>query len=138
MALTNNREEPIKFSIPAEVWATTSNPIANMIAKIVQFINMLFGHRERAQLIVTNKRVVLETQSITWYCIEAGASFTTYLPQSISSVGYAYSPMFLGCLCRKYVLAMNFNSGTGFNFVLKGGERQATEVCNAMIAALVK
>ncbi len=130
--------EEIKVTLPAELDAITSNLLINILLKIKAFFAKLFGYNTRAQLIVTNTRCVLEMQTIAWWCIETSATFTTYLPQAIASVGYSYVPTFCCCLCRKYAVTMTFANGGGFNFVIKGGEKEATEVCNAMTAALAR
>ena len=117
--------EQIFFTLPVKV--LNKNPLQKLFA-------MLFGSFMRAQLIVTNKRIVVEGQKIQLWCLEKGMSFSSYLPQSITKVGFFYEP---AMCCKSFVLDMTFSSGESFMYIIKGAKESAVDACNMMIKTFV-
>ena len=126
-------DEQISATLTGELFATSTNIILNMFAKITQFLLFIFGVRMTAQLIVTNKRVVLETRTMTFWCIPQAACFKSIPYNGVASVEYAFQAMLCCGLCRKYALTVTQTSGCGFGFVVKGGEEVAAAISNAII-----
>ena len=118
------------FTLPVKV--LSKNPLQ----KLFQVLAMVFtGSYLRAQLIVTNKRVVVEGQVIQWWCLEKGMAFESYLPQSITKIGFSYKP---SCCCKSYTLEMTFSSGESFMYIISGAKQSAIDACNAAIKTFVK
>ena len=126
--------EEVQAVVTGEMFATSTNLIANAIAKIQQFFGVLLGHRLQGQLTLTNKRVVLETKSLTCWCMPAAATFKSIPYQGVASVEYGFTAMCSFGMCRKYTLTVTQNSGESFGFVLKGGEAEAGNFTNLIIA----
>ena len=124
--------EEIQATLKGELFATSTNLLVNAIMKVVQFLMFLTGHRKEAQLVVTNKRVVLEVKEFTCCCIPSAAAFKTIPYHGVASVEYAFSAMCICGLCRKYILTVTQNSGDSFGFVLKGGEAEASTIANTI------
>ena len=123
--LTLVEGEQILVTMPVKV--LNKNPLQMILA----FLLVIFV---RAQLIVTNKRIVVEGQNIQFWCIEKGMSFDSYLPQSITKVGFYYEP---SCFCKSYVLDMTFSSGEQFMYIIKGAKESAIEAGNVIVKAFV-
>ena len=125
--------EEVQATLKGELFAVSTNLLVNVIMKIVQFLLFLQGYRKEAQLIVTNKRVVLETKSFTCCCIPTAAAFKSIPYIGVASVEYAFSAMCICGLCRKYMLTVTQNSGESFGFVIKGNEATASAIANSII-----
>lgn len=132
LVLTEN--EQIKATLQGELFATSTNLIANMFAKIVQFLMFICGVRMTAQMTVTNKRIVLETKTLTFWVIPQAASFKSIPYNGVASVEYAYAAQCICGLCRKYALTVTQTSGAGFGFFVKGGESVAATITNTIIS----
>ena len=117
--------EQILFTMPVKV--INKNPLQMLLAIFV-------GMFVRAQLIVTNKRIVVEGQKIQFWCIEKGMFFDSYLPQSITKTGFHYEP---SCCCQAYILDMTFSSGEQLMYIIKGAKESAIDACNMIIKTFV-
>lgn len=126
--------EAVLAVMTGEMFATSANLIANAIAKIFQAVLAILGNRLQGQLVVTNKRIVLEIKGLTCWCIPASASFKSIPYQGVASVEYAFKSMCVLGLCRKYMLTLTQNSGESFGFVLQGGEAEASGIANTIIS----
>ena len=126
--------EQINATLQGELFATSTNLIANMFAKIAQFLLFIVGVRMTAQLTVTNKRIVLESKTFTLWCIPQAAAFKSIPYNGVASVEYAYQAQCCCGLCRKYALTVTQTSGAGFGFFVKGGESVAATISNAIIS----
>ncbi len=117
--------EQILFTMPVKV--LSKNPFQMILA-------IFLGIFVRAQLIVTNKRIAVEGQKIQFWCLEKGMFFDSYLPQSITKVGFYYEP---SCCCKSYILDMTFSSGEQFMYIIKGAKESAIEAGNTIVRAFV-
>ena len=126
--------EQINATLNGELFATSTDLIHNIFAKITQFLLFICGIRMTALLTVTNKRVVLETKTFTLWCIPRAAAFKSIPYNGVASVEYAYEAQCICGLCRKYALTVTQTSGAGFGFVVKGGEDVAAKISNAIIS----
>ena len=50
--------ENLVMELEAELWASSSNPIAKMIGSVTKFLNFLLGNRRKGFVVITDKRVV--------------------------------------------------------------------------------
>ena len=132
LVLTEN--EQINATLQGELFATSTNLLANMFAKIAQFLMFIYGVRMTAQMTVTNKRIVLETKTLVFWVIPQAASFKSIPYNGVASVEYAYQAQCICGLCRKYALTVTQTSGAGFGFFVKGGERVAATITNSIIS----
>ena len=129
--------EKVVVALQTEMYALSTNIIENIIAKVYGFIAMLFGIKRMGQLTITDRRIILEQHQKIFWCFDTKAAFSTIMPNAIASVDYAFVGQIL-CFCRKYVFSFSTTSGNGYEFVLKGGASQASEITNAALNALLK
>lgn len=129
--------EKVVVALQTEMCALSTNIIENIIAKVYGFIAMLFGIKRMGQLTITDCRIILEQHQKIFWCFDTKAVFSTIMPNAIASVDYAFVGQIL-CFCRKYVFSFSTTSGNGYEFVLKGGASQASEITNAALNALLK
>lgn len=81
--------EALVAELEAELWATSSNPIAQLLGDITKFISGLLGFKKKGFLVITNQRVVEVFDQINCYVFNTGRTVKYLLPQSIKEVGYA-------------------------------------------------
>jgi hypothetical protein len=96
-------DEKLVLEIEAELWATSSNPIARFFGAVAKFIAMLFGKRIKGFLVITDKRVVEVKTVINCYCCTTGREVKYVLPNSVKEVGYTRAATFL-CCCPMFQL----------------------------------
>ena len=125
--------EEVQAVVEGEMFATSTNLIANAIAKLFQGIAAIFGYRKTGQLVITNKRITLEVKGLTCWCIPASGVFKSIPYHGVASVQYGFEAMCCLGLCRKYALTVTQNSGEAWGFWLKGGEAEASGVTNLII-----
>jgi hypothetical protein len=95
--------ETLVMEIEAELWATSSNPIAVALGKVKKFFAKICGHKQNGFLVITNKRVVEVTNNIECYCINAGRTVKYLLPSSVKEIGYIKAAT-CGLFCPAYYL----------------------------------
>lgn len=83
--------EQVVQEVEAEFYATSSNPLAKLFGIIAQFINLILGNKEKAFLVITNKRIFVTATSVRLYCITAGKNISYILPSSVQEIGYVKS-----------------------------------------------
>jgi hypothetical protein len=114
--------ETLVMEIEAELWATSSNPIARFFAGIAKFFAMIFGFRKTGYIVVTNRRVVKVSKLITCYCCGGGKEVKYLLPSSLKEVGFSKMAT-CGCFCPAYYL--NFEAFTEKTSVMLKGVDEA-------------
>ena len=129
--------ECVDAALQTEMYAQSTNIVENIVAKIAGFFAKIFGIKCWGQLTITDRRIVIETHRKIFWCFDSGATFSTLMPNAISSVDYAFVGQVL-CFCRKYMFSIATSSGAGYGFVLKGGKNQAVEITNAALNVLLK
>ena len=97
-------DEHLVVELEAELWATSSNPIAKLIGGIVKFINLIFGNKRQGYVVITDKRVVEIIQFKTLWVLNAGKNVKYVLPSSVKEVGYTKEGTCFGCFCQSYNL----------------------------------
>jgi hypothetical protein len=123
------------MEIEAELWASSSNPIAQFLAQITKTNAMVLGFRNNGYLVITDKRVVEVSTQINCWCITTGRLFKYVLPASIKEVGYDKAAT-CGCFCPAYHLY--YESFTQRTVVLLKGadEAGALKITDAFFAAI--
>lgn len=97
-------DEKVILELEAELWASSSNPIAKLIGSITRFLNLLIGNKRRGFLVITDRRVceVIETK-VCWV-FNVGKRVSYVLPSSVKEIGYLKEGTFCGCFCQAYSL----------------------------------
>jgi hypothetical protein len=128
--------EELVMEIEAELWATSSNPIARFFGAISKFISMILGHRIKGFVVITNKRVVEVRTNIDCYCFTTGREVKYVLPSSVKEIGYTRSATFCCCCPAFHLYYEGFTQRTAI--LLKGsdenGAKKATDAFYAAIA----
>jgi len=127
--------EKLVMEIEAELWATSSNPIAQLLGKFKRVIAMLLGRRKKGFLVITDKRVVEVSTQIACWCITVGRQVKYVLPSGVKEIGYTRSAT-CGCFCPVYYLYYeSFTQRTPVQ--LKGADESgAMKAANAFYAAI--
>ena len=128
-------DEKLVMEIEAELWASSSNPIAQFLGAIQKFCARILGFRKKGYLVITDKRVVeVSTQNACW-CITVGRQIKYVLPSSVKEIGYTKQATCF-CFCPAYYLYYEgFTQRTAI--LLKGAdEARALETANAFYAAI--
>jgi len=127
--------EKLVMEIEAELWATSSNPIARFIGEISRIIAMILGFKKKGFLVITDKRVVEVTTQIGCWCITIGRQVKYVLPSSVKEIGYKRAAT-ICCFCPVYYLY--YESFTQYTPIqLKGAdEAGALKAANAFYAAI--
>ncbi len=95
--------EKLIMEIEAELWATSSNPIAKVVGKVQKFIAKILGTRIKGFLIITDKRVIEVTDTVKCYCFNVGRQVKYLLPSSVKEIGYQKMTT-CGLFCPAYYL----------------------------------
>jgi len=127
--------EKLVMEIEAELWATSSNPIAQALGSLQRIIALILGFKKKGFLVITDKRVIEVTTQIRCWCITVGRQVKYILPASVKEIGYTRSAT-CGCFCPVYFLY--YESFTQLTRVqLKGADESgALKAANAFYAAI--
>ena len=96
--------EEIILELEAELWASSSNPIAQFFGSILRIIYMILGCNRRGYIVMTNQRLVEVAQTRLCYVFNSAKAVKYVLPSSIKEVGYTKEATFCGCFCQAYSL----------------------------------
>ena len=96
--------EKLVVELEAELWATSSNPIARLIGSIVKLINLILGFKRKGFVVITDKRVVEIIQFQALWVLNTGKNVKYVLPSSVKEVGYTKEGTCFGCFCQSYNL----------------------------------
>jgi hypothetical protein len=127
--------ESLVVELEAELWATSANPIAQVIGNIIRAIAKILGTTRKGFLVITNKRVIITFVTKACWCITTDKVIRYILPSSVKEVGYTRKPT-CGIFCPAYYLY--FESFTeSFPILLKkGNEEQAAKIATAFYNAI--
>lgn len=64
--------EALVAELEAELWATSSNPVAQTLGDITKFISGILGFKKKGFLVITNQRVVEVFDQINCYVFNTG------------------------------------------------------------------
>ena len=79
--------ENLVMELEAELWATSQNPIAQIIGQIKKLIGLLFGIKREGFVVITDKRVVEVIQGKACWVLNTALKTGTGLLFSILNVG---------------------------------------------------
>lgn len=127
--------ESLVMEIEAELWATSSNPLAIALGKIQKFFAKILGYRVNGFLVITNKRVVEVKKVIECYCFNTGTTVKYLLPSSVKEIGYERTST-CGVFCPAYYLY--YESFTQRTRVMLSGadEKTAQKTVDAFYKAI--
>ena len=97
-------DEHLVVELEAELWATSSNPIARLFGAVVKFIKLILGNKRQGYVVITDKRVVEIIQYKALWVLNAGKNVKYVLPSSVKEVGYTKEGTCFGCFCQSYNL----------------------------------
>ena len=131
-----NENENLVMELEAELWATSSNPIARLFGFLLKLLYFLFGIRRKGYVVITDQRVVEVTATKACWVFNVGKRTTYLLPASIKEVGYLKEGTFLGCFCQAYTLY--YEGWTQRTSVLLKGvnEKEAQQIVDSFYKAL--
>ena len=94
--------ENLVMELEAELWATSQNPIAQIIGQVKKLIGLLFGIKREGFVVITDKRVVEVIQGKACWVLNTGKVVTYLMPSSIKECGYTKEGTVCGCFCQAY------------------------------------
>ncbi|MBQ8336319.1 MAG: hypothetical protein IJY44_02160 [Bacteroidaceae bacterium] len=98
-----NEGENLVMELEAELWATSSNPIAKLIGAIKRVFALILGIKKEGFVVITDKRVVEVIRGKYFYFFDSGKVIRYLLPSGIKEIGYTKEPTFF-CFCPAYQL----------------------------------
>jgi len=133
--ITLAENEKLVMEIEAELWASSSNPIAQFLGSLQRIFAAILGFKKKGFLVITDKRVVEISTQVACWCITVGRQIKYVLPSSVKEIGYTRSAT-CGCFCPAYYLYYeSFTQRTPI--MLKGAdEAGALKAADAFYAAI--
>jgi len=133
--ITLAENESLVVELEAELWASSSNPIAQLVGSFRRIFAAILGFKKKGFLVITNKRVIEVGTQVACYCITVGRQVKYLLPSSVKEIGYTKSAT-CGVFCPAYHLYYEgFTQKT--SILLKGSdEAGALKITNAFFAAI--
>ena len=130
--------ENLVMELEAELWATSQNPIAQIIGQVKKLIGLLFGIKREGFVVITDKRVVEVIQTKACWVLNTGKVVTYLMPNSIKECGYAKEGTVCGCFCQAYTFY--YEGWTQCTSILLKGaeEKDAQHVVDVFYKALRK
>ena len=124
--------EELVAELEAELWASSSNPIAQIIGEINRIIGLILGFKKKGYVVITNKRVIEIRQNVACWVFNTSKNIRYVLPSSGKEVGYIKTGTFCGCFCQAYSLYYDaFTQRTSIQ--LKGmHEAETAELVNTI------
>lgn len=135
IVLGNN--EKLVMELEAELWASSSNPIARFFGTIKRFIGLLLGFKRKGFVVITDKRVVETIQFKGLWIFNIGKNVKYLLPSSVKEVGYVKEGTCFGCFCQSYSLYYDaFTQRTSVLLTSADCDEDAQKVVDAFYAAV--
>ncbi|GHV96768.1 hypothetical protein AGMMS50293_30880 [Spirochaetia bacterium] len=132
-----NEGETLIVELEAELWATSSNPIAQLIGTIRRIISAILGFKKKGFVVITDKRVIEVYNQIQCYVINTGKHVKYLLPSSIMEAGYSKKAT-CGFFCPAYYFYYQGHTQTT-SILLKGAdEARAQQIVDAFYKAIAK
>lgn len=123
--------EEVILELEAELWATSSNMIAQFFGSILRIVYMILGCTRKGYVVLTNKRVIEVAQTRLCYVFNSSKAVKYVLPSSVKEVGYTKEATVCGCFCQAYTFYYDaFTQRTAI--MLKGAnEAKAQSIVDA-------
>lgn len=129
--------EKLVMELEAEMWASSSNPIAKLIGSIVKLINLILGNKRKGFVVITDKKVVEIVQYKALWVFNVGRDVKFLLPSSVKEVGYVKEGTFCGCFCQSYRLYYDaFTQRTSVLLTSADSDADAQKIVNAFYNAI--
>lgn len=128
-------DEKLVMEIEAELWASSSNPIARFFGGIQKFFALILGIKRKGFLVITDKRVVEVRVFISCWCITTGREVKYVLPSSVKEIGYTRAAT-CGCFCPAYHLYYDSFTQRTAVMLKDADESGALKAANAFYAAI--
>lgn len=118
--------EEVILELEAELWATSSNIIAQFFGSILRIIYMILGCTRKGYVVLTNKRVIEVSQTRLCYVFNSSKAVKYVLPSSVKEAGYTKEATFCGCFCQAYTFYYDaFTQRTAI--MLKGADEKEAQ-----------
>jgi hypothetical protein len=112
--------EELISEIVAEMFPRGNGLLGKLISGCQKLIAKLTGTKLKGYMVVTNKRVIVITDSIVCWCVNVSHSVDYIFAHHVRSLGYQRAPT-CGLFCPEYSIYLTtFTSG--WEFVVKGAD----------------
>ena len=128
--------ENLVMELEAELWATSQNPIAQIIGQIKKLIGLLFGIKREGFVVITDKRVVEVFQTKACWVLNTGKVVTYLMPNSIKECGYTKEGTVCGCFCQGYTFYYEAWTQQRAILLKDADEKEAQSVVDSFYKAL--
>ena len=105
--------EQVRLKVDGLLGFSSPNPILRMVMSISITLSAIIGFRKKASLIVTDRRVVLDTRSYSFWVLEKGSDTTTVVKANSITTGYNAS---LFIFKKRYISVDSIEIGAKRNF----------------------
>ena len=105
--------EQIRLKVDGILGFSSPNPLLRMFMSIAITLSAIFGFRKKASLIVTDRRVVLDTRAFSLWVLEKGSDTTTIIKANSVTTGYNAS---LFIFKKRYIAVDSIEIGAKRNF----------------------
>lgn len=129
--------ESLILELEAELWAESSNPIAQALGTIRRVIAMVLGFRRKGFIVITNKRVVEVYNEISCYVFNTARRVKYLLPSSVKEVGYNKTAT-CGCFCPSYHLYYDAFTQRTSVLLSATSDAEAQKVVDAFYSAIAR
>lgn len=130
--------ENLVIELEAELWATSSNPIARFFGAILKIFYLILGIKQNGYVVLTDKRVIEVRENKACWVFNTAKEIKYVMPSSVKEVGYTKEGTFCGCFCQAYHLYYDaFTQRT--SILLKGmHEKETAELVDKFYNAISK
>ena len=130
-----DEDEKLVLELEAELWATSSNPVARFFGNVKKTISKVFGTSKKGFIVITNKRVIEVSNLIECYCFNTAHEVKYVMPSSVKEVGYSKLSTCGFCCPAYYVYYESFTQRT--SILLKGVDEAGTKkIVDTLYASL--
>lgn len=129
--------ENVVMELEAELWATSQNPIAQIIGQIKKLLGLFLGIKREGFVVITDKRVVEVFQTKACWVLNTGKVVTYLLPNSIKECGYTKEGTVCGCFCQGYTFYYEAWTQQRAILLKDADEKEAQGVVDSFYKALL-
>ena len=128
--------ENLVMELEAELWATSQNPIAQIIGQIKKLLGLFLGIKREGFVVITDKRVVEVFQTKACWVLNTGKVVTYLMPNSIKECGYTKEGTVCGCFCQGYTFYYEAWTQQRAILLKDADEKEAQSVVDSFYKAL--